>query len=89
MLSFSVDQTEIDKPSNSTLQWRPLLRTTMNILRIAIESPVLLKNPIRPFQLFFFQTFEDFGIIRMRESSYFSHNPWQISQLKNVPFGRH
>ena len=39
-------------------------------------------------QSFLFIFFELFEILMLQDSSYFSHNPWLISQLKSIPFGR-
>ena len=44
-----------------------------------------LKEP-SPILSTIFPTFGDFGITK---SSYFSHNPWKISWLKSVAFGRY
>ena len=46
---------------------------------------VTLKEPSPIFP--FFNTLKE--ILVSQESSYFSHNPWQISQVKIVPFGRY
>ena len=45
----------------------------------------MFKGTQLDFSFFFFSKLLE--ILVSQESSYFSHNPWEISHLENVPFG--
>ena len=61
-----------------------IILTTLHV-SYALLTIVLKWTPVLTFQLFF----KLLEILVSQESSYFSQNRWQSSQLKIIPFGRY